>query len=172
MTLEAIFSDKTMRSKAKVVEVGGWLLDGSLSIHELLAFTENQKGANKGNCIEVIEYATKQNPSLTDVTVLDFVVKTLKDKEPRVKWESAKVIGNIAKLYPENLSTAIANLLKNTKSEGTVVRWATALALGEILKLKTEYNEKLLPKIEKLAENEIENGVKKKYLGAIKKVKQ
>ena len=109
---------------------------------------------------------------MADETVLEFVVSTLKDDEPRVKWESAKVIGNIAKLFPDNLSNAIRNLLKNTNSDGTVVRWATALALGEILKLKTEHNKTLLKKIEKLSENEENNGVKNKYLNALKKIKK
>lgn len=56
--------------------------------------------------------------------------------EPRVKWESAKVIGNIAKCFPDRLEQAIDNLLLNAANTGTVVRWATAYAVAEILKLK------------------------------------
>lgn len=103
---------------------------------------------------------------------MTYVTEALKDDEPRVKWESAKVIGNIAKLYPNQLDKAINNLLPNAEKTGTVVRWATAYALAEILKLKTENNKKLLPKIETLCEKEDDNGVKKKYLDAIKKVKK
>jgi HEAT repeat protein len=104
--------------------------------------------------------------------LLDYVTKALRDEVPRVKWESAKVIGNIAKLFPTNLDKSINNLLPNAKNEGTVVRWATAYALAEILSLKTESNKKLLPKIVTLCENEEDNGVKKKYLNALKKVKK
>jgi hypothetical protein len=89
-----------------------------------------------------------------------------------VKWESAKVIGNIAKLFPTQLDKCVNNLLLNAEKTGTVIRWATAYALAEILKLKTELNKKLLPKVETLCENEEDNGVKKKYLDALKKVKK
>ena len=47
-----------------------------------------------------------------------------------------------------------------------------AYALAEILKLKMDYNKTLLPKIEILCEKEEDNGVKKKYIDAIKKVKK
>jgi len=172
MTLETIFEDKTIKTKAKVAKIGNWLLEETLPIDELLAFTEKQTKTTKASCIEAIEYATKKNPKLADITTLEFVTSSLNDNEPRVKWESAKVIGNVAKLFPSDLSNAIKNLLINTKSDGTVVRWASAFALGEILKLKLEYNSTLLPKIEKLADSEKDNGVKNKYLTALKKIKK
>ena len=101
-----------------------------------------------------------------------FVTKTLTENAPRVKWESAKVVGNIAHLFPTKLSKAISNLLTNSEYDGTVVRWAAAFALGEILKLKTKHNKDLLPAIEAICDREQENGVKKKYLDAIKKTKR
>jgi HEAT repeat protein len=109
---------------------------------------------------------------MADDSVFAFVTKALKEDEPRIKWESAKVMGNIAKIFPEDLSNAIESLLVNAKSDGTVVRWASAFALGEILKLKLEYNTALLPQIEKLSDAEEDNGVKNKYLGAIKKIRK
>ena len=100
------------------------------------------------------------------------MIKALKDEEPRVKWESARVIGNVAKLFPTQLDKAIKNLLPNAENTGTVVRWATAYALAEILKLKSDNNKNLLPKIEALCEKEKDNAIKKKYLDAIKKLKK
>lgn len=172
MTLEQIFADKTIKAKAKVKLIGEWLLEGALPIDELLAFSENQTKPIKGSCIEAIEYATKKQPEMADEAVFTFVTKSLKEDEPRIKWESAKVIGNIAKLFPTDLSDAIKNLLKNAKSDGTVVRWTSAFALGEILKLKLAYNITLIPKIEKLSDTEADNGVKNKYLGALRKIKK
>ena len=93
-------------------------------------------------------------------------------KAPRVKWESARVIGNIAHLFPAELNKAISNLLTNSEYNGTVVRWASAYALGEILKLKTKHNKDLLPAIESICKREEDNGVKKKYFEAIKKMKK
>ncbi len=122
MTLEQIFTDKTIKAKAKVKQIGEWLLEGTLPIDELMAFSEKQTKPIKGSCIEAIEYATKIQPNIADESVFTFVSKSLKEDEPRIKWESAKVIGNIAKLFPKDISDAIKNLLSNAKSEGTVVR--------------------------------------------------
>ena len=172
MTIEQIFQDKTIKAKGKVKAIGELLLNGELPIDELLAYAEKQKATEKATCIEAVEFATKKTPNIADETVLDYVTKSLKDEESRVKWESAKVIGNIAKLYPEKLNKVITTLLLNAENKGTVVRWATAYALAEILKLKTENNVKLLPKIETLCDKEEDNGIKKKYLDVLKKVKK
>lgn len=172
MTIEQVFQDKTIKAKGKVSMIGEWLVNKELPLEELLAYAGKQKATDKATCIEAIEYATKKTPALADESLLTYVTKALKDDEPRVKWESAKVIGNIAKLFPDQLEKPISNLLPNAESTGTVVRWATAYALAEILKLKTGNNQKLLPKIETLCEKEEDNGVKKKYLDALKKVKR
>ena len=66
---------------------------------------------------------------------------------------------------------AVNYLLVNSEHKGTVVRWATAYALGEILKLKTKLNIELLPTIEAIILREENNGVRKKYIDAIKKLK-
>lgn len=172
MTIEELFQDKTIKAKGKVSTIGEWLIKNELPIEELLAYAEKQKATDKATCIEAIEYATKKEPTIANEIVLNYLINTLKDDEPRVKWESAKTIGNIAKLFPTQLNKAIDNLLPNAENKGTVVRWATAYALAEILKLKTENNKKLLPKIEILCEKEEDNGVKKKYLDALKKAKK
>jgi hypothetical protein len=172
MTIEEVFQDKTLKAKAKVSTIGDWLTNNELPIEELLVYAEKQKATDKATCIEAVEYATKKNPTIADESLLEYVTKALKDEEPRVKWESAKVIGNVAKLFPNQLDKAIKNLLPNAENNGTVVRWATAYALAEILKLKADNNIKLLPKIEQLCEKEEDTGVKKKYIDAIKKIKK
>jgi hypothetical protein len=172
MTIEQVFQDKTIKAKAKVSTIGEWLLNGELPIEELVAYAEKQKAVDKATCIEAVEYATKKTPTIADENILAYVTKALKDDEPRVKWESAKVIGNIAKLFPNQMDKCINSLLPNAEKTGTVVRWATAYALAEILKLKTENNKKLLLKIEALCEKEEDNGVKKKYIDALKKIKK
>lgn len=172
MSLEEIFQDKSIKAKAKVAQIGEWLISRELPVDELLAFADTQPSTNKATCIEAVEYATKKSVITKDDSLLSFVTKTLADEEPRIKWESAKVIGNISKQFADQLAPAIAGLLKNAKNKGTVVRWATAYALAEILKLKMDYNKTLLSKIEILSEKEEDNGVKKKYLDALKKVRK
>ena len=172
MTLEELFNDSTLKAKAKVAQIGQWLLEDDLLLDELMVFSEGKKGTVKATCIEAMEYVTKKRPAIAEESLLNFVTKTLKEEEPRIKWESAKVIGNIARLFPSQLTEPVNNLLANAEHSGTVVRWATAYALAEILKLKTAQNGKLLPKIETLHEKEEDNGVKKKYLGALKNIKK
>lgn len=172
MTIEELLKDKSTKAKLKVQTIAACLQDGSLPTDELLANAEKAKDQDKGTCIEALELATKQNPGIADESVFTYVTKALSEKAPRIKWESAKVIGNIAHRFPAQLTKAINNLLINAEHDGTVVRWASAYALGEILKLKTKHNKELLPSIETLCEKEINNGVKKKYLDALKKTKK
>lgn len=168
MTLDKLLNDKTKKVKEKVETISKWLLDGTLPMEELIVFAEKAKDPVKGTCIESIEFATRQKVTIADENLLDFVTKTLTENAPRVKWESAKVVGNIAKLFPTKLTKPISNLLTNAKDSGTVVRWAAAFALGEILKLKTKNNKDLLPTLEAICDTELDNAIKKKYLDAIK----
>lgn len=172
MSITELLNDKTKKIKVKTETISKWLLDGSMPVDELIAFAEKAKDAEKATCIEALEYATKQNVQIADESVFAFVTKMLTDKAPRVKWESARVIGNIAPQFPTKLTKAIAHLLINAKDNGTVVRWSSSYALGEILKLKTKHNKTLLPTVEAIYEEEQDNAIKKKYLAAIKKVKQ
>jgi hypothetical protein len=173
MTIEQVFQDKTIKAKGKVSKIGDWLIKGELPLDELLAFAGKQKSTEKATCIEALEYATKKDPQkVATENLLVFVTKALNDDEPRVKWESARVIGNIARIFPDQLDKCVTNLLQNAENPGTVVRWASAYALAEIFKLKTNLNHKLLAKIELLCDKEDDTGVKKKYLDALKKVKK
>jgi len=172
MTIDELLKDKAIKPKEKTEIIGKWILDKSLPVDELIAYAEIQKDTAKATCIEAIEFATKQNSNIADETVLTFVTSTLAEKAPRIKWESAKVIGNIAHLFPTKLQKSIENLLTNTEHEGTVVRWSSAFALGEILKLKTKHNKDLLPIIETIYEKEEKNSIKKIYLDSIKKTKK
>jgi hypothetical protein len=82
------------------------------------------------------------------------------------------VIGNVARLFPENLETAINNLLVNTEHEGTVVRWAAAFALGEIIKTKAPISKGLIPAVEAICNREEKNSIRKFYVDALKKIKK
>ncbi len=170
MNLEMLFADKTKKAKEKTFIISNSLKNKELYIEELIVFAEKSKDSIKAICIEAMEFSTKENKNIGSEIMLDFVTKSLQHKAPRVKWESAKVIANIASQFPDKLEKPVQNLLENIKYEGTVVRWATVLALGEILKLNTKINQKLLPIFQQLSEKEMENGVKKKYLEILKKL--
>jgi len=147
------------------------LLDGIISIKALINLAKAAKDPDKATCIEAMEFATQTNPAIATEDCLNFVSTTLAEKAPRVKWESARVVGNIAPLFPDKLDEAINNLLINSEHTGTVVRWSAAFALGEILKLKTKHNEDLMPAFEAICNREEKNSIKKIYLAEIKKSK-
>lgn len=169
MTIDDLLKDKTVKPKDKTEQISEWISSGELPVHELLAFAEKAKDPLKATCIEALEYASSKKPEIVDESVFRFVTETLTGKAPRVKWESAKVIGNTAHLFRECLEPAIRNLLGNTQHEGTVVRWSAAFALGEILQLKTGHNTFLIPEIQQIMEKEEKNSILKIYAAALKK---
>ena len=172
MTIDELFKDKTSKAKEKVTILAQWLSEGKINSGELISYAITAKDAVKASCIEALEYVTKQDPTIGTEEVLAFATNSLTEKAPRIKWESAKVIGNIAQNYPNKLEAAIGHLLENTEHEGTVVRWSAAFALGEILKLKTALNSTLLPALEAISERDDKNSIRKIYLDAIKKTKK
>lgn len=172
MTIDELLNDKSIKPKEKTETISRLLTDNTLSVENLISFAQKGKDPVKATCIEAMEYATKTKPSIATENMLVFVSGTLTEKAPRIKWESAKVVGNIAALFPSKLEQAIGNLLVNSEHAGTVVRWSAAFALGEIIKLKTDLNDILLPAIEAICTREEKNSIKKIYLDAIKKSKK
>lgn len=168
MSIEEILKDKSVKPKQKTEKLAGLLLNKSISGAELIAFAKDAKDPIKATCIEAIEFATKKKPELADQKLLEFVTNTLTENAPRIKWESAKVIGNIAQVFPRKLEKPVGQLLINTRHEGTVVRWSAAFALAEIFKLKTNLNTELRPQLEKIVKNEEKGSIKKIYLKALK----
>lgn len=170
MDLNLFFKDKSLKAKEKTETLAKLILEKKLSLDKLLAFVKEAKVPEKACCIEAIEFATKIKPAVATETVILFVCESLKDKAPRVKWESAKVIGNIISLYPKQIKFALTNLLTNSEDKGTVVRWSAAYALGEIIKLKSKYNTTLVPAIEAIILREEINSIKKVYQLALNQV--
>ncbi len=125
----------------------------------------------KGICMEVLEYVSQEKPELV-IPHIDGTIAYLDYDAPRVKWEAARVIANLAPKYPEKAAKAINKLIINTKDKGTVVRWSTAFALGEIAKYGKSNQATLVKKMEDLVRKEQNNGVKNVYLKALKVIKK
>jgi HEAT repeat protein len=169
MSLAIILADKSLKPSQKPGLLSKILIENPLQINEWLLLAGKAKDADKANCIEALEHATLSNPAIANNECFSLVVDSLSSNAPRVKWESARVVSNIAHLYLSRLPDAIPGLLTNTEHPGTVVRWSAATALGAILKLKTALNTDLLPAIQAIAEREEKNSIRKIYLDAIKK---
>lgn len=172
MDIAALLNDKTLKPKAKTEILSQMLLGQQLTTEELVTFATGAKEPAQATCIEALEFATKQTPSIADLNSFQFVTRSLKAKAPRVKWESAKVIGNTAHLFTSHLDEAIHHLLVNTEHPGTVVRWSAAFALGEIYKLKTAHHDDLKAAFDAICSSETKNSITKIYLAAIKKAQK
>lgn len=170
--LNELFGDKTIKPKEKTETISNLLLNETLNIDELIDFAVSSKEPVKASCIEAIEYATKLKPEIADINCFYFVINSLSEKSPRVKWESARVIGNIAYKFPKEIEKALPGLLANTENQGTVVRWSSAYALGQIIKCKLSLNNGLIPTINAVCDREEKNSIKKIYLEALKKIQK
>ncbi len=170
MNVQEILNNKAIKPKEKTEALSQLILDDPKKIDEFIILAKASKDPIKATIIESFEFATKLKPEIANKLMLEFVSHTLTEKAPRVKWESAKVIGNIAHLFPKQLDIAINHLLVNTEHTGTVVRWSAAFALSQIVKLKTPVNKELIPAIETICEREEKNSIKKIYQEVLKKI--
>ena len=121
VTLQEILADKTIKAKTKTEMISNLLLSGKIGMQELVTLAGDSKDPAKATCIEALEFASRQQPDVVNLKTFQFVVQSLASKAPRVKWESAKVIGNTVRLFPDKLDDAIKNLLDNTESDGTEI---------------------------------------------------
>lgn len=165
--------EKILKSKEKPKEIVELLAEAlkrdKKLIPDLIQCFENGTTAEKGNCMEAIEYVTKENPEFAE-NCLDFVISHINDKAPRVKWESCRIIGNVSKKFPDIVKEAIPKLLENTKDKGTVVRWSAAFALTEIAKDNKDAKKELAPEFQKILHKETNKGVRNIYLKYLKSV--
>lgn len=169
MTLEELFADKSLKSKDRSARLQRMLDDGEVEQSALIVFAGNAKAPVKATCLEGLEYVTKTRPVLLTAAALDLCIRSVADKEPRVKWEAARVIGNTIHRFPERAEEAMEALLPQAGHEGTVVRWSAAFALGQIIGMGTALNRTLVPKAQEIGKDEEKNSIRKIYEAAIKK---
>lgn len=158
------------KRKELLIELSGKVKKDKNLLNDFAKCLEEGTPVEKGLCMEVLEYTTHENPEI-GIKYIDCAIVYLDYKAPLVKWESARVIGNLAAKYSEKAVKAIDKLMVNTKDKGTVVRWATAFALGEIVKHNKNVQKELVKKIEDIVKKEQNSGVKNVYLKALNMLK-
>ncbi|MGV3632607.1 MAG: HEAT repeat domain-containing protein [Bacteroidota bacterium] len=170
MTIAPILEDKKLKSKEKTEALSRLILEEKISPDEFIAQVKQAKDSHTGSCIEALEFASKARPEIITASCLAFVTQQLGHKAPRVRWESAKVIGNVAHLHPASLDEAISRLLVNSEDPGTVVRWSAAYALGEIIQYSVPHRGELIETVKAISERDEKNSIRKIYQAALKKV--
>jgi HEAT repeat protein len=163
MMIDEVLNNKEIKSKEKTKLLAKALLENEITIEMIMDYSIKAKIPIKGTCMEVLEAATSEIPEIATPKLLQFAENNLLEKAPRIKWESAKVIGNIAHLFPEQLEPSIEHLLVNTSHDGTVVRWSAAYALTKIASLPKYSKSKLLGQLTEIAATEEKASIKKIY---------
>lgn len=162
--------DKSLTVKQKTELLSRWLLANVDQVDRLVAFAAKTTDVTKATCLQAFEYATRVDQEVGSQACFDLAASALGEPAPRVKWEAAKVVGNIARSHPKRLRKAIDNLLANATHDGTVVRWSAAFAIGECIKLASSHNARLVPAAEALCARERDNAVRNHYVRALKTV--
>ncbi len=156
--LEEILKE-TLKPKEKTARLAECLKSDPKVMDELLELWKSAKDPVKGTLLSAITLIVSENPGFIG-DHLDFVIAQIGHKAPRVKWESAEIVGHASKVFHDKVMAAIPALIENTHFDGTVVRWSAAFALSEILVNVPPSREELMPKINAILENETNDGVK------------
>ena len=170
MELKVLLLDKGIKPSQKPVLLSSMLSENPQWVETLVEIAKESKDAEKGHCIEALEHLTLNHPELATESCFSLAVASLGSKAPRVRWESGRLIANIAATFPHRVAEAIPGLLNNTEHTGTVVRWSSAMALTAILKLKLPVNKTLIPAVQSTIEKEEKNSIRKIYQAAMKKL--
>jgi hypothetical protein len=162
---------KPMEIQAKLVEA---VIQKTVSIQDFIKYFESAPKVTKGICADVMEQVSKQDPHIL-APYISILIPYINYDLPKVKWGIPEAIGNMAKNYPEQVTAAIPDLLKNTTNEKintTVIKWCAAFALIEIAKYNLRARNQLIPAFNQLIQSEENNGVKNMYIKAMKKMEQ
>lgn len=163
MNLDELLKSKDLKPKEKTVMIANAVLNGDFAIKDIIDVASSSKDPAKATCMEAFEYATNKNPEIANMDLFMFAQNNLNAKATRLKWESAKVVGNIAHLFSTNLEVAITSLLENSKHDGTVVRWSVAFALTQIFQLPQYSNEGFRALLQNIYDSEEKDSIKKIY---------
>ena len=164
--LKAILAS-TLTPKRKAKSIADALSSGALPPSALATAIPALDDTEAATAVESLEGATRTKPELVDAKLFTFLVGLLANPTPRVRWEAARTIGNVAALHPKLHASAVEALLLNTADDGTVVRWSTAQALGAIARSGYSGHE-LASRMRAIVADEEDGGVRKVYEKALK----
>ncbi len=169
MDIKSLLEEKILKAIEKRSEIINALQLKALGIDEIIAISEAIDDKKLAIIFEAMEAITRTQPEMATLEWLSFAENHIDSPSNSLKREASRVVGNIARLFENNLDGSIQKLLKNTNNEGTVVRWGSAYTLAKIIVLPHHANSPLFDTLKHICENETDNGVKNQYLKAIKK---
>ncbi len=165
--VQALLQDKALKPRQKSARIIAAVLDGELTFAQIVAYAESARLPEQATLMEALVQVSQQRPALADVHWLHFAMRGLcNTKAPRLQWEAATLISELAKRFPAQAVDAIPMLEQNLQTGGTVVRWSVATALCAMPR-----DAEMTAKLEALWQCEQENGVKNVYAVALGKPK-
>ncbi|MBP1644710.1 MAG: hypothetical protein H6Q16_285 [Bacteroidetes bacterium] len=169
MDIKELFNNKSIKGIEKVRQLTLAISNNEILIEDIKEICKTLKDSEIAYCMEAIEAVTISNPEISNIEYFKFASSYIDSKSNSLKRESARVIGNIAMLYPKDLDKPIKSLLNNTNDNGIVVRWSAAYALSRIVILPEYANSKLYDQLVEICDKEEKNSIKNIYLKAFKK---
>lgn len=159
---------KKIQARNMIVEA---ITKGVLSFEEIEEEARTLKDKKVSTILEAIEEVSNKSLIDLDVKYLDLAKRYINSEDNSCKREAARIIGNLASLYPESVGNCIEALISNANDKGTVVRWSSAYALSRIMLLANYRDSDMITRIKAVYEAEKDNGVRNQYVKAFKKIK-
>ncbi len=172
MDLLGLLNNKAVKSTEKRAEIAEALRARRVTIKEIQPLKAALDDKKIALVLEAMEAVSNKNPEIAELEWLHFARDFILSKSNSAKREASRVVGNIARLFPDDLRVAVQYLLENTGDGGTVVRWGSAYALARIIQIPAYANSELYDTLTGLCEQEQENGVKNQLLNGLKKAKK
>lgn len=114
----------------------------------------------------------QNHTQIIETLIPSFVSVLLKDDHDGARGSAAKAIGDLGVLKAEFVGNALTHLASKLESDDSwIVRYYTAYALGEIAKSIPEKIEPYIEVLERVNENDADNGVQDAAREAVEKIK-
>lgn len=168
MDIVNLMKDKTAKATEKTTILSDEFKSGRLVLNDVIPLIPSLKDPAIALILAAMESATQSNPEITTEDYVVFLEDYICAKSNSLKREAARIIGNIAHLYPHDLENSIKLLLTNTDDEGTVIRWSSAYALSKILLIPQHANSDLYETVTTISEEETKSSIKNMYAKALK----
>ncbi len=169
MDIINLLENRAVKPLAKRAEIAQAISIRQITIKDIQALKGVLNDKHMALVLESMEAVSGKTPAAANLEWLLFAQDFIPSKSNPLKREASRIIGNIAQLFPNDLSIAISRLLDNAKDAGTVVRWGSAYALARIIQIPHYANSELYNTVLTLSLQEQENGVKNQLLGGLKK---
>lgn len=172
MDIISALNDKAFKSTEKRKEIITALRENVLTGDTLESLCNSLNEKQLTLVMEAVEEITREASGHIELNYLTLANRHISAKNNSLRREAARVIGNLAARFPDQMADIIPRLLENTKNSGTVIRWSGAYALAQIVSLPQYAVTPLYDTLTALYESEADNGVKKQYLVGLKKAKK